>query len=237
MALASKLFEDHAGTIWAGTDGGLFRLNAAQGDQEFHPVELGLTAHADLAVQVCDFVEDDDGSLWIGTKFGLLHRLPEGSCGSLLGAAIESERYGGGAGEDNDGNLWMTHHTGVIVCKIPASAQAQAQRGESLPLPAPVRRYTTADGLGGNQTVALFKSATGRIWVSDTSPALNEFDGRSVHSYSIKPFIEGHNYKTAALELLVSVNTINFHVRSIYEKLQVHSRSEAVAKALLNRLV
>jgi DNA-binding NarL/FixJ family response regulator len=53
----------------------------------------------------------------------------------------------------------------------------------------------------------------------------------------LKLFVEGHNYKTAAAELKVSVNTVNFHVRSIYDKLQVHSRSEAVAKALLNRLV
>jgi len=53
----------------------------------------------------------------------------------------------------------------------------------------------------------------------------------------LKLFVEGHNYKTAAAELRVSVNTVNFHVRSIYDKLQVHSRSEAVAKALLNRLV
>jgi|SRR5262245_12678930 len=53
----------------------------------------------------------------------------------------------------------------------------------------------------------------------------------------LKLFVEGHNYKTAAAELHVSINTVNFHVRSIYEKLQVHSRSEAVAKALINRLV
>ena len=53
----------------------------------------------------------------------------------------------------------------------------------------------------------------------------------------LKLFVEGHNYKTAAAELRVSVNTVNFHVRSIYDKLQVHSRSEAVAKALINRLV
>ena len=53
----------------------------------------------------------------------------------------------------------------------------------------------------------------------------------------LKLFVDGHIYKTAAVELGVSVNTINFHVRNIYEKLQVHSRSEAVAKALVNRLV
>jgi DNA-binding NarL/FixJ family response regulator len=53
----------------------------------------------------------------------------------------------------------------------------------------------------------------------------------------LKLFVQGHNYKTAATELGVSINTINFHVRNIYDKLQVHSRTEAVAKALKNRLV
>jgi DNA-binding CsgD family transcriptional regulator len=49
--------------------------------------------------------------------------------------------------------------------------------------------------------------------------------------------VEGHNYKTAAAELGVSVNTIAFHMRRIYEKLQVHSKSEAVSKALRQRLI
>jgi DNA-binding NarL/FixJ family response regulator len=53
----------------------------------------------------------------------------------------------------------------------------------------------------------------------------------------LKLLVEGHNYKTAAAELRVSINTICFHIKSIYEKLQVHSKSEAVAKALRNRLV
>jgi DNA-binding NarL/FixJ family response regulator len=53
----------------------------------------------------------------------------------------------------------------------------------------------------------------------------------------LKLLVEGHNYTTAAEELRVSYNTIKFHMRHIYEKLQVHSKSEAVAKALLNRLV
>lgn len=53
----------------------------------------------------------------------------------------------------------------------------------------------------------------------------------------LKLLIEGHNYKTAAAEVGVSVTTVAFHMRNIYEKLQVHSKSEAVAKALRNRLV
>jgi len=53
----------------------------------------------------------------------------------------------------------------------------------------------------------------------------------------LKLLVEGHNYKTAALELNVSINTISFHMRHIYEKLQVHSKTEAVAKALREKLV
>ena len=53
----------------------------------------------------------------------------------------------------------------------------------------------------------------------------------------LKLLVEGHNYKTAAFELNVSVNTISFHMKRIYEKLQVHSKSEAVAKALQHRLI
>ncbi len=53
----------------------------------------------------------------------------------------------------------------------------------------------------------------------------------------LKLLVEGHGYKSAAKELSVSVNTIAFHVKSIYEKLQVHSKSEAVAKALQHRLI
>ena len=53
----------------------------------------------------------------------------------------------------------------------------------------------------------------------------------------LKMLVDGHNYKTAAKELRVSVNTISFHMRHIYEKLQVHSKSEAVSKALRYRLI
>jgi len=53
----------------------------------------------------------------------------------------------------------------------------------------------------------------------------------------LRLLVQGHQYKTAAASLGVSVNTVSFHVRKIYEKLHVHSKSEAVAKALHCRLV
>jgi DNA-binding NarL/FixJ family response regulator len=53
----------------------------------------------------------------------------------------------------------------------------------------------------------------------------------------LKLLVDGYNYTTSAQELNVSINTIKFHMRNVYEKLQVHSKSEAVAKALRDRLV
>ena len=53
----------------------------------------------------------------------------------------------------------------------------------------------------------------------------------------LKLLVDGHNYTTAAEELGVSINTIKFHMRHVYEKLQVHSKSEAVSMALRNRIV
>ena len=53
----------------------------------------------------------------------------------------------------------------------------------------------------------------------------------------LKLMVDGHHYKTAAHEMSISTNTVSFHLKHIYQKLQVHSKSEAVAKALRERLI
>jgi DNA-binding NarL/FixJ family response regulator len=52
----------------------------------------------------------------------------------------------------------------------------------------------------------------------------------------LKLLVEGHHKKTAAREMEISVHTVSFHLKNIYEKLQVHSKTEAVAKALKEKL-
>ena len=57
----------------------------------------------------------------------------------------------------------------------------------------------------------------------------NQLSAREIEV--LKLLADGHVYKTAADKLSLSVDTIRFHVRNIYEKLHVHSKSEAVLKA------
>jgi DNA-binding NarL/FixJ family response regulator len=53
----------------------------------------------------------------------------------------------------------------------------------------------------------------------------------------IKLLAEGYGYQTAAKELAISVNTVRNYIRSIYDKLHVHSKSEAVSKAIRSGLI
>jgi DNA-binding NarL/FixJ family response regulator len=48
---------------------------------------------------------------------------------------------------------------------------------------------------------------------------------------------EGYSYQAAGDRMNVSVNTIRNYIRSIYEKLHVHSKSEAVSKALRQGII
>lgn len=48
---------------------------------------------------------------------------------------------------------------------------------------------------------------------------------------------KGNSYKEIAYNLFISVGTVRHHIKNIYFKLHVHSKSEAVAKALKERLV
>ncbi|WP_420153189.1 response regulator [Siphonobacter sp.] len=53
----------------------------------------------------------------------------------------------------------------------------------------------------------------------------------------IKGLVAGYSYKLLADHLHISIDTVRSHIRSIYDKLQVNSKTEAVLKAMREGLV
>ena len=52
----------------------------------------------------------------------------------------------------------------------------------------------------------------------------------------LKKLCEGSSYKKIGEELFIDLNTVKFHIRNIYRKLEVHSKGEAIAKAMKENL-
>jgi DNA-binding NarL/FixJ family response regulator len=48
---------------------------------------------------------------------------------------------------------------------------------------------------------------------------------------------DGHSYQSSAERLEITINTVRDYVRNIYEKLHVHSKSEAVSQGLRRKLI
>ena len=53
----------------------------------------------------------------------------------------------------------------------------------------------------------------------------------------LKCLVEGMSYKMIADTCFISADTVNGHIKNIYRKLQVHSKGEAVAKAIKGKIV
>ncbi len=49
--------------------------------------------------------------------------------------------------------------------------------------------------------------------------------------------VNGHSYKMIAEQIKISLDGVRFHIKKIYDKLHVHSATEAVSKAIREKLV
>jgi len=200
------LYEDRAGQVWAGTDGGLFRLDETSGQATFRRVSLNL-GELEHVLVVRALVEDREGRLWVSTQgLGLVRYLPDGRTVRYiirpwsLGDLVESLMF------DPEGRLWIAHRggAGLVVFKPePAPTMATGDKlltrtlagsgcGARSPdqhvrlpaAPGEVCRYTTADGLASDFVAGgIYQSADGRIWIG-TDGGLTVFSDGRFSSYT-----------------------------------------------------
>jgi ligand-binding sensor domain-containing protein/signal transduction histidine kinase len=202
----NTLFEDRAGHLWAGTDGGLFRLSVLPegGDGGiFEEVPLGLRPPPE-GLGIITMAQSVDGTLWIGTTEGLVRYLPDGTrlhftlqhasrSDSVLALLFDAQ-----------GRLWLGHQTGFVVLQpsgdhdgtrsgpTPSRRLVRAHHPLLLPpqalVPLPTQPgesqwFSIDANPAGDRVLALQALADGHIWLG-TSRGLMEFDGTHMHQYS-----------------------------------------------------
>jgi DNA-binding NarL/FixJ family response regulator len=68
-------------------------------------------------------------------------------------------------------------------------------------------------------------------------PVANPYQLTPRENEILASLAKGNSYKLIAAEFFVTVDTVRAHIKKIYEKLHVHSQTEAVSKAIKERLV
>jgi DNA-binding NarL/FixJ family response regulator len=71
---------------------------------------------------------------------------------------------------------------------------------------------------------------------------MNRVEGEDYHLSDrekevLQYLVKGYSYKMIASEMYIAIDTVRSHIKKIYEKLHVNSKSEAVAKAFKDRIV
>ena len=81
-----------------------------------------------------------------------------------------------------------------------------------------------------SKVLKMFKNAPSGDFSEDYNLTIRE---REILKY----LVEGMSYKLIADACFISSETVSGHIKNIYKKLQVHSKSEAVAKAIKRNIV
>jgi DNA-binding NarL/FixJ family response regulator len=68
-------------------------------------------------------------------------------------------------------------------------------------------------------------------------PAPNEYSLSPREKDILTGLVQGNSYKMIAAHFGISIDTVRAHIKKVYEKLQVHSQTEAVSKAIREGLV
>ena len=94
----------------------------------------------------------------------------------------------------------------------------------------------TFDG-GGPMSPSVATKVLKMVASQSPSDGIVTFDLSEREREILSCLVKGMSYKLIADACSISIDTVRGHIRNIYEKLHVHSKSEAVAKAIRGKIV
>ncbi|HET6769822.1 MAG TPA: response regulator transcription factor [Chitinophagaceae bacterium] len=90
---------------------------------------------------------------------------------------------------------------------------------------------------GSPMTPSIANRVLKMVKVRPESGRKESFDLSTREKEILTCLVKGMSYKMIADTCFISIETVNVHIKNIYKKLHVHSKSEAVAKAIKGRIV
>jgi DNA-binding NarL/FixJ family response regulator len=103
--------------------------------------------------------------------------------------------------------------------------------------PARLLEYITEAQTGGAPMTASIATQVLKMFSSMNSEKGEDYNLSDREKQVLQFLVEGYSYKMIANEMFIAIDTVRSHIKKIYEKLHVNSKSEAVAKAFKDKLI
>lgn len=103
--------------------------------------------------------------------------------------------------------------------------------------PAKLLEYIQEAHSGGAPMSSSIATQVLKMFSEANTPSGDDYRLSEREKQVLQLLVNGYSYKMIASEMYISIDTVRSHIKKIYEKLHVNSKSEAVAKAFKDRLV
>lgn len=91
--------------------------------------------------------------------------------------------------------------------------------------------------LGGSPMTSSVATQVLKMFSEIHNPHNDNYNLTSREREVLEYLVKGYSYKMIASDMFIAIDTVRSHIKKIYEKLHVNSKSEAVAKAFRDKLV
>lgn len=103
--------------------------------------------------------------------------------------------------------------------------------------PAKLIEYINEAHSGGAPMTSSIATQVLRMFTDQNAEQGEDYHLSEREKQVLQLLVNGYSYKMIASEMFISIDTVRSHIKKIYEKLHVNSKSEAVAKAFKDRIV
>jgi len=103
--------------------------------------------------------------------------------------------------------------------------------------PAKLLEYIQEANSGGAPITSSIAAQVLKMFSEFSTPTNADYHLSDREQQVLQFLVNGYSYKMIATEMFISIDTVRSHIKKIYEKLHVNSKSEAVAKAFKDKLV